>query len=70
MTTKVSKDSTDQNVILTRNVDLLTSHNNDLLPVEDQFSDDGSETSIHVASAVDDNSLGGKARHSSEMQRV
>ena len=66
MTTKVSKDSTDQNVILTRNVDLLTSHNNDLLPIEDQFGDDGSETSIHVASAIDDNSLGGKSRHSSE----
>ena len=53
---------------LTRNVDFLTSHDNDLLSVEDEFSNNGSKASIHVASAVNDNGLGCKARHSSEMQ--
>ena len=52
---------------LTRNVDFLTSHDNDLLSVEDEFSNNGSKTSIHVASAVNDDSLGCKARHSSEI---
>ena len=52
---------------LTRNVDFLASHDHDLLSIEDELGDNGSKTAVHVASAVNDNSLGCKSRHSSEM---
>jgi len=47
-------------------VDLLTPHDDDLLPVEDELGDDGGQTPEHVGAAVNDNGLGCEARHSSE----
>ena len=50
-------------------VDLLAPHDHDLLPVEDELGDDGGQTPEHVGPAVNDNSLGCEARHSSETWR-
>ena len=47
-------------------VDLLTPHDDDLLPVEDELGDNGGQTPEHVGAAVNDNGLGCEARHSSE----
>lgn len=54
-------------VEVTGDVDLLASHDDDLLPVEDELGDDGGQTPKHVGAAVNDNSLGCEARHSSEI---
>lgn len=50
-------------------VDLLAPHDDDLLPVEDELGDDGGQTPKHVGAAVNDNSLGCEARHSSENEK-
>ena len=53
-------------VEVSRDVNLLTPHDDDLLPVEDELGDDGGQTPEHVGAAVNDNGLGCEARHSSE----
>ena len=53
----------------TRDVDLLAPDDDNLLAVEDELGDDGGQTAHHVASAVNNNGLGGEARHSSEIQQ-
>ena len=53
----------------TRDVDLLAPDDDNLLAVEDELGDDGGQTAHHVASAVNNNGLGGEARHSSERQQ-
>ena len=44
-------------------VDLLTPHDHDLLPVEDELGDDGGQAPEHVGAAVDNHGLGCESRH-------
>ena len=52
--------------ILTGDVDLFTSDDNDLLSIEDELGNNGGKTSIHMGSAINNDGLGCEARHSSE----